>query len=294
MRGKSYKGVVLSLAGAFLLLSPIQNFVGACPPQCPPCYYWNGSRCVWGCASGQFCCNNTCCNNGNSCCNNQTCCNTNNCKKCQGSQCVSKCTDTQYCCGGTCIPWEKWCCGGTTPCDTECCGDKCCSETQFCCGDETCCNANEVCCFTLGGQYYCKPPCSDQITDTTSCSQDNEDTYPCNDCKQVLAPPLGTYRDYTGLQISECYNGCPQFDWNTSDEICYQEKECYLSIHENSMCLECEGHKACFKVKYTPPLCETEGDCVAQVLCDIIHLCLQSNPGSTVVYTDYRETCVCN
>jgi hypothetical protein len=113
MSTKSYKRVVLFLAGAFLLLSPIQNFVGACPPQCPPCYYWNGSRCVWGCASGYFCCNYKCCKNGNSCCNNQTCCNTDNCYKCQGSNCVSECDpDTQYCCGGTCCSNDNCCTNG--------------------------------------------------------------------------------------------------------------------------------------------------------------------------------------
>jgi hypothetical protein len=150
-----------------------------------------------------------------------------------------------------------------------------------------------------GTYYYCNPPCRDEVTDLTSCSEDNEDDYKCTGCQQVSPPTCGTYRDYTGLEISTCYDGCG-YDWNSSDEICYEVKDCFFMFHPNSWCLECEGEMSCFPVIESPggeEDCETSGECIVNILCDLAVTCIQceSDPeNDPVIITVRKETCECN
>jgi hypothetical protein len=130
-----------------------------------------------------------------------------------------------------------------------------------------------------------------------SCSEVWEDDYKCTGCKQVT-PPIcvpSTYRDYSGLEIGTCYDGCPQFDWDVRDEICYTVKNCWNQLHNNSLCIECEGEKSCFPMMDTGEgNCRTIGECVVEVACDIILTCWQCTGGDTVSDTVYEETCECS
>jgi hypothetical protein len=184
MSVKSHKRIVVSFAALLLLLSAIQNLATACPPQCPPCYWWNGSRCVNMCDTGQYCCEGNCCNNGTTCCSGH-CCDPDSCMTCQNKNCKFRCDpSSEYCCEGTCIPYEQWCCDGT-PCDTECCGDECCSSSEKCCSDtdnDYCCSQDETCCdgscCDSATELCCDGTCCDSATeyccDGTCCQLDEE------------------------------------------------------------------------------------------------------------------------
>jgi len=108
------------------------------PPQCPPCSYWNGVKCVsygdcsGGCPACESCvdcwceCTSQCCDNsdcGGCCkCSNCSCvsdnsgCSQANCEQCSNCGCQSKCDpETEVCCDGTCC---------------ACCGSSCCNGEE--------------------------------------------------------------------------------------------------------------------------------------------------------------------
>ena len=218
MSAKSYTRIVFFFAALLLLLSAFQNFAIACPPICPPCYAWNGSRCVNMCDTGQYCCDGTCCNNGTTCCSGH-CCDPDSCMTCQNKNCKSTCNPSiEYCCEGTCIPYEQWCCDGT-PCDTECCGDECCSSSEKCCSDtdnDYCCGQDETCCdgscCNSATELCCDGTCCDSATeyccDGTCCQLDEEccdgtccDPDICEECVGGQCPVCG------GRPGEVCCNG---------------------------------------------------------------------------------------
>ncbi len=270
----------------FLLLSNLTTPSIACPPpDCGSCCYWistgpgpNDGYCEL--MPGADC---------------GDCAGCSPCYSCVDCFCLWDCTNPfATCCNGTC-------------CDNPCCGNECCGANQYCCGNppwnELCCNSDEVCCWYIDGSgnfvFYCNPPCTDAVTDTMTCNEYNEECFKCTDCKQISPPPTcstTTYRDYTGLEISTCYDGCPQFDHNTSNETCYEVKNCFPMLHEDHLCLECEGWNICVEVVEfgDPPVCETVGQCVVQIACNIIFLCFQCTEGTQVLETIKEETCQCN
>jgi len=314
----------------------ISGVAFGCSGGCGTCAYWNGEECLPWCNPSycencdgqghcivcnatpyQECCSGQCydirvqkccqavgygyvCNNNDTCCNGQ-CCNPLQCKSCVNGVCKSNCDPNlcQVCDGqGHCIV----CNGNMSKCcmNGQCknrCGSSCCGDDQYCCGEQACCAADEVCCYYLDTlEHYCSPPCRDEVIDTTSCSENNEDDYKCTGCQQITAPTCGTYRDYTGLQIKACYDGCPQFDWSTSYDDCYREKRCFPMLHSNSVCVECEGEEFCAGILDIGPPggdCETIGECIVQIVCDIIKTCFQCERGSQVVSFLGRETCNC-
>jgi hypothetical protein len=194
-----------------------------------------------------------------------------------------------------------WSCGSGSCCNFSCCAagkccvPNCCGSNQFCCGDGVCCDAGEVCCTSLTPPYnhYCEEPCTDEITDTTTCSEDNEDAYKCFGCEQWTEPTCDSYRDYTGLAIKTCYDGCP-LDRNTSEEICYQIKECKSVIHGDSLCMSCNDLEACIPVNTHVTPCTTVGDCVINIACDITYICNQCEEDTEVIATVTEETCECS
>ena len=135
----------------------------------------------------------------------------------------------------------------------------------------------------MGGfVYHCNPPCWDEVTDTTSCDESQEETYECPAC--LVFPGGGgcaghTYRDYSGLQIKECHDGCPQFDWNVSDEICYELKKCVdAQVHQEALCmLFGNGELGC-----VPELDDT-----------LIVACVVCGTGGDLVDTLKKEICSC-
>ncbi len=281
----------------FFLLSGLAMSAIACPPPpCGDCQTWNPETeaCDSDCSSGQ-------------CCNDDVCVDDcDDCYTCESGSCDWDCSPLQECCNGTCCDYccDGVCCSsGQSCCDNECCdnpccGTECCGANQYCCGGETCCNSDEVCCWYFDGgfTYYCNPPCTDEVTDTTSCSEDNEDAFKCKGCQQITSPSnCGTYQDYTGLVIETCHDGCPQFDWNNSEEICYEVKECFPMFHSNSLCLECEGEMLCLRLEFgEPPECQTIGECIVTIVCDVTENCYQcESGGGDTVYTHKEETCSC-
>jgi hypothetical protein len=225
------------------------------------------------------------------------------CKPENCEECVSLLGNPPACheCGGD---GTKCCVSGHC---TERCGGGCCEPNQYCCGDideGQCCNADEVCCWGFDGSggiyHYCNPPCRDEITDSTTCSKNNENDYKCDECGSQINPPTcgTTYREYTGLIIETCYDGCPQFDWNDSYEICYQEKQCTQSMaKQNSMCMECNGKHVCIPIIGMDSgllYCQTAYDCIIQVGCNVLYTCYQCENSDTVVGPPNRkETCNC-
>ncbi|OHB55873.1 MAG: hypothetical protein A2173_04735 [Planctomycetes bacterium RBG_13_44_8b] len=263
------------------------------------------------------------------------------CEECDGAGlgiCLLSCDWLEYenCCNGTCYDERTHgCCGGlvydkATQCciDGErvekcggvswgdCCPDglSCCSKkcydpaAEHCCVDPTgeyytCVNGKECCYNELFDIHYCVLPCRDEVTNTTNCSKDNEPSHnSCYGCQQLV--PLtcsGVYREYTGLKIKTCYDGCPMYDWNRSSEDCYIVRKCFAMPHTDSWCTECEGEIACWPVvrEFRPPsgdeFCITEGKCAAEVICDRIAVCFQCEKveGSEIIMTVTSETCNC-
>jgi hypothetical protein len=159
-----------------------------------------------------------------------------------------------------------------------------------------CCDAADVCCWGFDGgggvYYYCSSPCIDAVSDSESCSEDIEEDYTCNGCKQILPPTCATYRDYSGLLKRSCYYGCP-YDWDTSDEICFEVKECF-GILKDGLCFDCEGQERCWPVEDVGGgTCETTGQCVVQIACNLITMCFECSPIETVVEVVTEETCEC-
>jgi hypothetical protein len=201
-------------------------------------------------------------------------------------------------CGG--VSWGECCPEGLT-----CCGYGCYDPaTQQCCydihGERYVCDKNKRCCSEPGGGHYCPSPCRDEITDTTSCSKDHEPSYNgCLGCQQLHPPACTTYREYTGLQIKTCYDGCPSTDWNESTEDCYIVRKCFPLIHTKSLCIECEGEFFCAQITDPPPPggddCRTVGQCIFQAGCDFVENCFQCEQaeGSEIITTVPSETCNC-
>ena len=107
-----------------------------------------------------------------------------------------------------------------------------------------------------------------------------------------MPPTCSPYNDYSGLAIKECHDGC--FDWNVSDEICYEVKDCFPMIKSDNLCLECEGEKSCFPViDMGGGDCETLGECLVQIACDVALTCFQCTDTETVIETVTEETCFC-
>jgi hypothetical protein len=69
-------------------------------------------------------------------------------------------------------------------------------------------------------------------------------------------------------------------------------------FHSNSWCVECAGEVLCLPILEfgEPPECQTIGECVFLISCDIIKSCYQceANPASEPVYIDKKDTCHCN
>lgn len=323
-----------------LLLSPTVSVIAhPCDPPCQDCQTCEAGVCVddddecddcescvngsceSDCSPTQTCCNGTCCDN---CCDGITCydpATENCCNDGYGTVCSGSfpcCADvpglastcTNYCHDSVCCSSGQWCCDSVC-CDYPCCGTEgCCGAPNYCCGDpswnELCCDADEVCCWELimPGfviEYYCNPPCTDAVTDTTTCSQDNEELYECIACLNRTDGPCSeyTYRDYTGLEISTCYDGCPQFDYNTSNEICYEERYCFGQLKTLHLCTECDEGILCINcdIDLEADVCQCDDDnlgcAVAVVACSLIINCWDCGEGGSLVSTVRRETCSC-
>ncbi len=263
------------------------------PPPCPPCYVWVSPNCVYQCKGCESCKNNVCVECGGvaglACCDNKGCYS----------------TSQQVCCGygdGTACNKQTECCldGGCRPRN---CGGNCCRANQFCCGDlqeGVCCNAGEECCFYLAYPYshYCVQPCRDEITDTESCSEMKDENERCPGCTPpFFSPQCWEFHwvDYTGLKIKECYEGCPQRDWNIRSEICYQRKFCTGTFQENQLCMLCQDELFCVPLLNSGPSgCDFSiGNCLLTVACNLLTGCVKCEPSSEVIDTYYRETCDC-
>jgi hypothetical protein len=279
---KTSRILLLSVAYLFFLM------VSAPPAEGHSCGcgYWNGSSCVCSGSCSNPC--KDCVSDGSGSCEcvcNEECCSKSHCPDCYN------CINCE--CWYDCDPWEVCC---NDECCNECCPDSCCGENQWCCTGEVCCNSGEVCCFSPESGFYCKPPCWDELTDSTTCSEDNEDDYKCDGCQQLSPPPCSTYRDYTGLDIHACHDGCPD-DWNSSNEVCYELKECFAELKNNSWCEECEGENRCWPIIDPDPPggddCETVSACFTQMACDIIFMCFQCSSGGDTIETVRKNTCTC-
>jgi hypothetical protein len=265
------------------------------------CFKSTGGKCynaaIQGCCNGQLydwkarqCCDDGLhewlCDSNKECCGGE-CCDTANCMACDwltGEECVQVCdmVPCMKCDGqGYCVPCD--------PAKCESCVD---GQCKVCGGD-----TNQKCCKGLAASW-CVEKCKEEVVDTTTCSKANEDGYKCDGCGSQINPPTcGTYREYTGLEIKTCHDGC-FWDQDSSWEICYQEKQCSLSMaQQNSMCMECNGKHVCIPIIGMGgglSQCQTAGDCVIQVSCDFLYTCYQCEPSDTVVGPPIRkETCHC-
>jgi hypothetical protein len=66
--------------------------------------------------------------------------------------------------------------------------------------------------------------------------------------------------------------------------------------HEHSWCYNCEGTRLCVPVIQDLDVCETVGECIVRVICDLVETCYQSEPGGEVIEggTFRMETCSCS
>jgi hypothetical protein len=165
-----------------------------------------------------------------------------------------------------------------------------------------CCDAGEVCCSYFNPpsySHYCAQPCSSAIVDTESCNEANEENEKCPGCTHGTIPPFCMefhWIDYTGLKIKQCYDGCPQNDWNLRNEICYERKMCIGSFKEDQMCLVCQnGEMTCVTMQSSsPPSCYYGvADCIVEIACAILVNCEKCSQTNEVIDTYNRETCDC-
>ena len=225
MRGKSYKGVVFFFAALLLLLSAIQNCARACPPQCPPCYYWNGQHCIYGCNPDRC----ETCKQGEC----QSTCDSENCQRCNGSgSCESTCDPNQceQCdgegnCESSCDPNQCEVCDGQGNCESTCDPDQC----EECDGQGNCevCGGDpdKVCC-----EGSCEPICEQTGYDAI-CSSDNDKS--CRACVGI-GGNCSNYdaRVYSNQTIYNCTGGCPgECDEEYPSPPCYDEYYCNNWIH---------------------------------------------------------------
>ena len=261
---------------------------GTCVSSCPTGECCDDGTCVSSCLTGE-CCDGTCCDN---CCDGitcydpatETCCGDGYGTVCSGS--FPCCWDvpgsasicTNYCYDSVCCSSGQSCCDNGC-CDNPCCGDECCGEGYYCCGNEECCTNDEVCCQNLiTGEYYCNPPCSEEVIDTLTCSEFKETFFECPVCTFGLIPPTcidETWRDYSGLEIEECQDGC---QWLLLDEICYEEFKCGGDMKEDHQCIEVasSGNRMC--IFSEDPILLT---------------CFECENSTTLIDSHSEETCSC-
>lgn len=205
------KKTVTVLVTALLLLSLFTPPTAGCPPQCPPCYYWDGSDCVYGCYPNrcEVCKNGIC----------QSKCDSDNCMVCNGSgSCVSACyspgcleCDGHGFCESSCDPNLCEECDGQGNCVDRCDTNECrqcdgqgsctyqCDEDQCleCDGQGNCeswCDALQ--CLECDGQGNC-PVCGgdpDKCCDNGTCVDKCTNTAQCD------------YGELPGGPYVECYN----------------------------------------------------------------------------------------
>ena len=215
-------------------------------------------------------------------------------------------SNLQQCCGYgngmVCSRFGEYCMEGI--CRPRNCGGQCCYSNQFCCGgneEGECYDAGRVCCFYIAppfNQYYCASPCRDEVVDTESCDESKKENEKCPGYTHGMIPPFCRdfcWIDYTGLKIKQCYDGCPQRDWNLRNEICYERKKCAGSFKDNHMCLVCQDELVCVPMlSSNPPACSFgAAECILQVSCAFLVNCEKCSPTNKVVETHYRETCDC-
>lgn len=178
--------LTIFLTAYLLILTGLTSPAAACP-DCPPCYFWNGSYCEWRCSTGQSCCGGSCCSN--TCCNG-TCCGAG-----------------QSCCNGTCCDNNKICCNGTCcPEDTTCCNGTCCSNNQ-CCDNGVCvpkCTEDGQCDYDSPG---IQAGCQWQSETNHTCFPDQVD----KTCMWILQ-----YSYSTIAVCAACAPGCSR----TQDDYC--------------------------------------------------------------------------
>ncbi len=263
------------------------------PPPCPPCHGGTPPNCVYLCTGCDSCKNNAC----------VECGGVPGLACCDGIQCYA--ASYHECCGYgngiTCVK-ETECCmeGGCRPRD---CGGECCRSDQFCCGNNeegVCCDAEEVCCFYISPPYshYCAQTCSSQVVDTDSCSETKEENEQCPACAHGIIPPFCIdfqWLDYSGLEIKQCDNGCPQRDWNVRDEVCYERKRCVGVFKENHMCVTCDGELICepFLDSYELDCYYGLEGCIVRAACALLVNCQECMQANEVIDTHTRQTCDC-
>jgi hypothetical protein len=236
---------------------------------------------------------------------------------------------TQGCCSGQIYNLATRCCvsgtladmcggdGDCCPAGLSCCGKECYDPAaKHCCEDPTggyyTCDNGNVCCYdAVFGIDYCPTSCT-ETTDTTSCSKDNESSYNgCYGCQQVTAPTCGTYREYTGNEITTCNNGCPDTDWNQSNPDCYYVRQCFPMLHPNSWCSACKGETEnsckpvsdlgsggndCQNIVDCVVQCDSGSDCIIKIVCTVVTDCFQceQSVASEVITTVPASNCSCN
>jgi hypothetical protein len=145
-------------------------------------------------------------------------------------------------------------------------------------------------------EYFCNPPCTENVIDTATCSEDNEENHACPGCTTPLPPNCTAlqYRDYSGLVIQECQNGCL---WQTPEEVCYEQRYCLADIKENQLCMECQINWLCIPCLDTGSGCICEEPsipgCAINVSCFIAFTCFKCLNGGALVYKHEIETCHC-
>lgn len=138
-------------------------------------------------------------------------------------------------------------------------------------------------------------PCWEEVVDTTSCNESLSTE--CFGCKQVIPTPCTNcpvWRDYSGLEINECHDGCPGDQYNNV-QICYEEKLCGFEQKDDKFCMECQGEEIC--VGITPPSggkCYTLGDCAVEIACDIVKTCFLCVNTNIVNNEVFQWTCDCD
>jgi len=139
-----------------------------------------------------------------------------------------------------------------------------------------------VCCFDpLTQEHYCSLPCRDEVVDDWTCARDHQGGNECPGCLPGPIPGMvcteHSFTEYSGLEISECSDGCWFSDHHTTTEVCYVERQCVDSPQEDALCM------------YFPSTDEL--GCVWD---DIpIVFCNECECEGPVIYTYTRETCKC-
>jgi hypothetical protein len=126
-------------------------------PQCPPCYYWNGSDCIYGCDPDrcETCKQGVC----------KSTCDSDNCERCNGSGS----------CESTCDPNQCEQCDGQGNCESKCDPNKC----EECDGQGNCVSTCRECDTCIEGICFCFEECCEDADCTSSCQE-------CVNCNCVL------------------------------------------------------------------------------------------------------------